>query len=94
MISRKDFEKLVNDDIIGNVVKEMLECWEKHGCPNMSEGSPTTEIPSGAMEISYWSEYESNDEIYADYYNSLIDSLLDLIDVRNIALHKQTQSPV
>lgn len=85
MITREDFEKLINNDVIGNVAKEMLECWEKHGCPNVSENSPTTEIPSGAMEISYWTDYELEDEIYADHYNSLIDSLLNLVDVRNIA---------
>lgn len=85
MILRESFEILMNDGIIGNVVKEMLECWEKHGCPNVYVGSPTTEIPSGAMEISYWVDYELEDEIYADHYNRLMDSLLDLIDVRNIA---------
>jgi len=83
MVTKEDFEKLENDEIIRSTVKELREAWEKHGCPTSDYNGPTTEM--SGIEPGYWTEFERKDEPYADYNNSLIDSLLDLVDVRNIA---------
>ena len=84
MVTKEEFEKLENDEIIGSTVKEIREAWEKHGCPRSGyEQSTTTEIHG--LEPGYWTEFEKEDEPYAEYHNSLIDSLLDLADVRNIS---------
>lgn len=84
MVTKKDFDRLEADEIIGSTVKELRESWEKHGCPRSGyEQSTTTEMSD--LEPGYWIDFESQDEPYADYHNSLIDQLLDLVDVRNIS---------
>ena len=90
MVTKEDFEKVENNPIIGITVKEIHDVWEKHGCPRSGyEQSTTTEMLG--LEPGYLTEFEKEDEPYADYHNSLIDILLDLVDVRNIA---SSQNPI
>jgi len=63
MVTKEEFEKLENDEIIGSTVKEIREAWEKHGCPRSGyEQSTTTEMSGlepGEGEIEM-AEFKTN----------------------------------
>lgn len=82
MPTHEDFKKLVNEPIIGDAVKELYDLWQKLGCPESDYSGPTTET---YINDNYWTDYEQEDENWSSHYNSLLDDLYSLVDVRNIA---------